>query len=143
MPRFEGLSAAWRLHFEWSDSPVALPPRTAGENDGMRCVRGSFPVSHAVSHAVFRGSTRAIQSLESEADWQSPLDSDVVQFLIIARRGNLPRSHTQRSSGVQSLHQLWRNAAGQRDTVRGVRAKTQQVASILSVTFRHGEAPTQ
>jgi hypothetical protein len=88
-------------------------------------MRGSFPASHAVSSK----SARALQGLEGEtyASAFAPR-SDAVPFLQ-SHGVDLSGSDSSRRSGFQLMRQLRRDASGERDALRGMRAEEEQTST--------------
>src|SRR5262245_65244689 len=92
-------------------------------------MRGSFPASHA----VLPTSARAIQGLEGGTFASVSVRFDAIQ-LFQSHGVDLSRSDSTRSARLQSLRQLWYDAACQRDALRGVRTEEEQTAGASALT---------
>jgi hypothetical protein len=92
-------------------------------------MRGSFPASHA----VLPTSARAIQGLEGGTFASVSVRFNAVQ-LLRSYGVDLSRSDSTRSPRLQSLRQLRYDAAGKRDTLRGVRTEEEQTPGASTLT---------
>jgi len=92
-------------------------------------MRGSFPAYHA----VLPTSARAIQGLEGGTFASVSVRFDAVQ-LFQSHGVDLSRSDSARSTRFQSLWQLRYDAAGKRDTLRGVCTEEKQAAGASTLT---------
>ena len=92
-------------------------------------MRGSFPAYHA----VLPTSARAIQGLEGGTFASVSVRFDAVQ-LFQSHGVDLSGSDSTRSARLQSLRQLRYDAAGKRNTLRGVRSEEDQTGGASALT---------
>ena len=89
--------------------------------------RGTIPANYAVPPWV----VRAIPRLEDEQVFSTHCRSECAVRLRDLDGVDSPRGHAQRCSGVQSVWELWRRAAFERDVVRRVRSEAEQTSAAL------------